>query len=72
MAPLAKILMALGALLFLGGVLVAVGARLGLGNLPGDFAWRRGNTSVYFPLVTSILLSIGLTVIVNILLRFWR
>ncbi|HEX8237452.1 MAG TPA: DUF2905 domain-containing protein [Abditibacteriaceae bacterium] len=72
MAPLAKILMLMGALLFLAGVVVAVGARFGLGNLPGDISFRRGNTSVYFPIVTSILVSIGLTVLINIVLRFWR
>jgi hypothetical protein len=72
MAPLAKILMVMGALLFLAGVLVAVGARFGLGSLPGDISFRRGNTSVYFPVVTMILVSVGLTVIINIVLRFWR
>ncbi len=72
MAPLAKILMAMGALLFLAGIVVAFGARFGLGNLPGDVSFRRGNTSVYFPIVTSILVSIGLTVLINIVLRFWR
>jgi hypothetical protein len=72
MAPLAKILMATGALLFLAGIVVAVGARFGLGNLPGDISFRRGNTSVYFPLVTSIVISLGLTVLINIVLRFWR
>ena len=72
MAPLAKILMITGALLFVAGIVVAAGARFGLGNLPGDVSFRRGNTSFYFPIVTSILVSIGLTVLLNILLRFWR
>lgn len=72
MAPLAKILMAMGALLFLAGIVVAFGARFGLGNLPGDVSFRRGNTSVYFPFVTMILVSVGLTVLINIVLRFWR
>lgn len=69
---LAKILMAAGALLFLAGILIVVGARLGLGQLPGDVAWKRGNTSIYFPIVTSIVLSIVLTVVLNIVLRFFR
>ncbi len=64
--------MVMGALLFLAGVLVAVGARFGLGSLPGDISFRRGNTSVYFPVVTMILVSVGLTIIINIVLRFWR
>ena len=43
------------------GVLVMLG--LPLGRLPGDFQMRRGNFSFYFPLTTSILLSILLTLI---------
>ena len=43
------------------GLLVMLG--LPLGRLPGDFQMRRGNFSFYFPLTTSILLSILLTLI---------
>jgi len=48
------------------GLLIMVGVPLG--RLPGDFAVRRGNFSFYFPLATSILLSIILTLI----LAFFR
>ncbi len=64
--------MSMGALLFLAGVLVAAGQRLGLGRLPGDLQFRSGNTSVYVPIVTSIVLSLALTVILNLLLRWFR
>ena len=43
------------------GLLVMLG--LPLGRLPGDFQMRRGNFSFYFPLASSILLSILLTLI---------
>lgn len=43
------------------GLLIMVGVPLG--RLPGDFAVRRGNFSFYFPLATSIILSIILTLI---------
>jgi hypothetical protein len=43
------------------GVVVMLG--LPLGRLPGDFAVRRGNFSFYFPLTTSIVLSIVLTLL---------
>jgi hypothetical protein len=43
------------------GLLIMVGVPLG--RLPGDFAIRRGNFSFYFPLATSIILSIILTLI---------
>ena len=48
------------------GLLVMLGVPLG--RLPGDFQMRRGNFSFYFPLTTSILLSILLTLI----LAFFR
>lgn len=69
---IAKTLIALGAVLFVVGVLVWLGARLGLGNLPGDISYRRGNTSVFIPIVSSIVISIVLTVVLNLLLRFFR
>ena len=63
------------ALLILGLVLAGVGAllllaqRFALPRLPGDLAFRRGNVTVYLPLGTNLLLSIVLTVILNLLLR---
>ena len=69
---IAKTLIALGAVLLVVGVLVWLGARLGLGNLPGDIAWRKGNSSVFIPIVSSIVISVVLTVVLNLLLRFFR
>ena len=43
------------------GLIVMLGVPLG--RLPGDFAVKRGNFSFYFPLATSIILSILLTLI---------
>lgn len=43
------------------GVLMTLG--LPLGRLPGDFAIKRGNFSFYFPLATSILVSLLLTLV---------
>ncbi len=51
------------------GVLFLVGGALGLGRLPGDLAFRRGNLRVYVPLATSIVLSVVATVVINLLLR---
>ncbi len=68
----AKILMALGATIFLVGVLVFIGSRLGLGRLPGDVSLQRGNWSFHLPIVTSIVLSIVLTIVINVLMRFFR
>ena len=55
------------AIIILGVVLVAIGLMINygvpIGRLPGDFTFRRGNFSFYFPLTTSILASILLTLI---------
>lgn len=60
-------------LIILGVALVAVGllVNLGLpiGRLPGDLTLRRGNFTFYFPLATSILASILLTLLMMFLTR---
>ncbi len=54
------------------GGLVWLAGRLGLplGNLPGDFTFRRGGTSIMLSCGTSIILSILLTIALNVVLRF--
>jgi len=64
----AKLLIALGIGIVLIGVAFYFGSKLGLGRLPGDIYIKRGNFTFYFPVVTSILLSIVLTLV----LRFFR
>jgi hypothetical protein len=65
MAEMGKALLGLGVLLaVIGGVLLLAGrAGLPLGRLPGDFAFRGKNVQVYFPLGTSILISVVLTLL---------
>lgn len=65
MADLGKLLLVFGAvLLVLGAVLVFAGKfNLPFGRLPGDFTYRGKNTTVYFPLATSLLLSVILSLI---------
>ncbi len=63
-----------------GIILIIVGAlvygfgklNLPLGRLPGDFRIEGRNGSFYFPLTTSILISIILSVLINLIGRFWR
>jgi hypothetical protein len=63
---LGRILIFLGlGIVALGLLLTLVGRVPFLGRLPGDFIFRKGNFSFFFPLATSILLSIILT------LLFW-
>ena len=56
-----RLLIALGLVLAVVGVLINLG--FPIGRLPGDFSIRRGNFSFYFPLATSILASIILTLV---------
>ncbi len=66
------LILAGGVLVFLGVVLTVVGRLdLPLGRLPGDIVYRGKNTTVYFPIVTSILLSVVLSVLLYFVGR-WR
>lgn len=53
-----KLLILAGVALIALGLLWMVGERFGLGRLPGDIVFQRGNVRFYFPLATSLLLSV--------------
>jgi len=62
MADIGRTLVVLGAVLLVVGLLFTLGSRIpGVGRLPGDIVYRKGNVTFYFPLVTSLLLSLLLT-----------
>lgn len=71
MITLAKYLVALGLILVVLGGIIYLLARfeVPLGRLPGDIRLERGNLTCVVALGTSILLSLALTVILNILAR---
>ena len=56
-------------LIVFGGLLVFSGKLFGLGRLPGDIFFQKGNFTFYFPIVTSLLLSLLLTIVLNLLFR---
>jgi hypothetical protein len=58
-------------LLVVGGAMWLLG-RTGLPKLPGDLVLEGKNWKLFFPIVTSIVLSIALTVVLNLVARFWR
>lgn len=72
MADFGKLLIFLGVILVAAGALLLVFGRMHLpiGRLPGDFVYRGKHTTLYFPLVTSILLSVLLTVVLYLIGRF--
>ncbi len=60
-------------LLALGGLIWLVGrAGLPLGRLPGDIRIERGGFSFYFPLASSIIVSIVLTILLNLAARLLK
>ncbi len=74
MENIGRTLMLGGIILILIGGLVFLAARVGfpLGRLPGDIRIERGNGTFYFPLASSILISVLLTILLNLILRFWK
>lgn len=74
MIDLGKFLIVAGVILALAGVALMVVGRMGvpLGKLPGDLIWRGKNTTVYFPLATSIVLSVALTLVLWVLGRWGK
>jgi hypothetical protein len=70
--PLARILIIIGVILLAAGILLYLAVKVGLPlfSLPGDFRIERENFTCVFALGTSILLSILLTIGLNILVRF--
>ena len=70
--PAGKLLMALGAMIFVLGAIVTLGSKWDLGRLPGDISWQRENFSLHVPLATCLLISVVLTVVINLVLRLLR
>lgn len=67
--PVSRFLITLGVLLVLAGLLWPLLQKLGLGRLPGDIVVEREGFRFYFPIVTSILISLVLTLVLWLLNR---
>ena len=74
MNDLGRLLIGVGLVLVIAGGFLLLLGRTGfpLGRLPGDISYRGRNVSVYFPLGTSILLSVVLSLVFYLLSRFRR
>ncbi|HEU0293908.1 MAG TPA: DUF2905 domain-containing protein [Anaerolineales bacterium] len=74
MESIARYLMIGGIILFLvgGGVYLSAKFGLPLGRLPGDIRIEGENGSFYFPITTSILVSVILTIVLNVIVRLLR
>jgi len=73
MGELGKLLVLVGIFLTVLGTLMIVLPKLNipLGNLPGDIKIEKDNFTFYFPIVSSLLISLVLTVIINVLISIF-
>jgi hypothetical protein len=70
---LGRMLILLGMLLFIVGMVITLAGRIpGLGQLPGDIVIERENFRLYIPLGTMIVVSLLLTLILNLVTRLFR
>ncbi|WP_223376113.1 DUF2905 domain-containing protein [Schnuerera sp. xch1] len=66
---LGKVILTIGGVLVVLGLIVMVGERFGLGKLPGDIFIKKGNFTFFFPIVSSVILSLILTLLLNLFKR---
>jgi len=73
MTDLGRLLIVLGLVLVVAGVVLTMlgRAHLPLGRLPGDIVYRGKNTTFYFPLATSVVVSVVLSIVLYVVGR-WR
>ncbi len=70
MSDLGRLLIALGVLLIIVGAVFLLAPKIPwLGKLPGDISYKKGNFTFYFPLGTSILISIILSLLLYLFFR---
>lgn len=70
MGELGRILIVFGIVLVVLGAIFLVAPRVPfLGRLPGDFVLRRDHATIYIPLATCLVLSLVISILLNI---FWR
>jgi membrane protein implicated in regulation of membrane protease activity len=70
MPEIGKLLIIVGGFIVVVGLVLVLGVRIPfLGRLPGDISVDRGNVHFYFPIVTCLLLSLVLTLLLNLFFR---
>jgi membrane protein implicated in regulation of membrane protease activity len=70
MPEIGKLLIIVGGFILVVGLFLSLGLRIPfLGKLPGDISIDRGNVHFYFPVVTSLLLSLVVTLLLSVFFR---
>ncbi|WFA09855.1 DUF2905 domain-containing protein [Tissierella sp. Yu-01] len=68
MDSLGKLIITIGLILIIIGLFITLGGKFGIGKLPGDIYIDKGNFKFYFPITTSIIISI----VLSLILKFFR
>lgn len=66
MGYMGKILVIMGIILLIFGCIIILGEKFGLGKLPGDIFIQKGNFTFFFPIVSCLIISLILTLILNL------
>ena len=61
-----KMLIILGIIILAVGILYPYIKKIGLGQLPGDLVFKSENSTLFFPIVTCIIISVVLTILFNL------
>ena len=70
---LSKLLIISGLVLVAAGLIIFFSGKLPyIGKLPGDIVIKRPGFTLYFPIISFLLISLILTIILNIVFRLWR
>ena len=69
MGQIGRVLLTVGVVMVIAGGIAILLGKIGVGSLPGDLSFRRGNTRIFIPIGTSILISVVLTILLNLFLR---
>lgn len=73
LSTLGRVLVGIGMVFVIAGLVILLASRVPLldqlGRLPGDLVIRRGNATIYIPILTSILVSVFLTLILAVVFR---
>jgi len=73
MTELGRWIVITGVILIVVGALVMLAGRVpGVGRLPGDIVWRKGNFTLFAPLGTMLVVSVVLTIILSIIARWMK
>ncbi|MEW6380482.1 MAG: DUF2905 domain-containing protein [bacterium] len=73
LAPIGRLLIIAGFILVIGGIFIAYGPRVPLiGRLPGDIYIKKGNFHFYFPVTSSIIISVIVTLVFLLISKITR